>query len=102
MQGAGHPQPGTRYNGTRRTCYYPNDDVGSRALRLLHAAFRQGALFRVAASVTTGRENTVVWAIHQKTSRNGGPTNHGWPDPEYLQRLQSECASANVHGALDQ
>ena len=102
MQGPQHPQPGRWYRGTRRTCFLPNDDVGTRALRLLHAAFGQGALFRVGASATTGKDNTVVWAIHQKTRMDGGPTAHGWPDPEYLQRLQSECASANVRGALDQ
>ena len=52
-------------------------------------------------SATTGRENTVVWAIHQKTSPDGGPTRHGWPDNDYVQRLQSECAAANVTGALE-
>ena len=52
-------------------------------------------------SATTGREATVVWSIHQKTKHHGGPTQHGWPDDGYLQRLQSECAAANVRGALD-
>ena len=100
-QGAQHPQPGQPYQGTYRKCYLPMDATGSRALELLLAAFRQGGLFRVGSSATTGRDNTVVWAIHQKTSTDGGSTRHGWPDPEYLQRLQSECAAANVPGALD-
>ena len=50
---------------------------------------------------TTGKDDTTIWSIHQKTNPEGGPTRHGWPDPEYLQRLRSECAAANVQGALD-
>ena len=96
-----HPAPGQPYGGTRRVAYLPCDDVGVKCLHLLRAAFLQGQLFRVGSSVTTGRENTVVWSIHQKTNTSGGPTRHGWPDPEYLSRLKSECAAANVHGALD-
>ena len=96
-----HPQPGLPYSGTHRNVVLPNDEMGRECLRLLRAAFAQGELFRVGRSSTLGRDNTVVWAIHQKTSHEGGPTRHGWPDPEYLQRLQSECAAANVKGALD-
>lgn len=96
-----HPEPGQPYRGTNRTCYLPNDATGHRCLRLLRAAFLQGELFRVGKSATTGRDNTVVWAIHQKTSPHGGPTRHGWPDDDYAQRLQSECAAANVQGALE-
>ena len=48
------------------------------------------------SSVTTGNPSVVVWNIHQKTSRTGGATQHGWPDPSYLDRLKSECASVNV------
>ena len=96
-----HPKPGQPYRGTRRTAILPNDDVGHMCLALLVKAFDQGLLFRVGNSSTTGREDVVVWAIHQKTSQHGGPTNHGWPDPEYIQRLKSECAAAGVVGALD-
>ena len=100
MQLDQHPNPGMPYRGTRRVAYLPCDAVGSQCFGLLLAAFRQGQLFRVGSSVTTGNDNTVVWSIHQKTSTSGGPVKHGWPDPEYVQRLQSECAAANVKGAL--
>lgn len=50
----------------------------------------------ICSSVTTGKESTVVWNVHQKTSRTGGPTRYGWPDPTYLERLKSECAAINV------
>ena len=96
-----HPQPGTPYSGTRRTCFLPNDETGRRCIELLHAAFMQGMLFRVGSSGTTGKDNVVVWNIHQKTQTSGGSVRHGWPDPGYLQRLQSECAALNVRGALD-
>ena len=96
-----HPNPGMPYRGTRRIAYLPCDAVGYQCLGLLLAAFRQGQLFQVGSSVTTGRDNTVVYgSIHQKTRTRGGPVNHGWPDPEYLQRLKSECAAASVKGAL--
>jgi deltex-like protein len=96
-----HPNPGMPYSGTHRKAYVPNDADGRRALRLLEAAFMQGQTFRIGKSVTTGEENTTVWCIHQKTRTDGGPTRHGYPDPEFLQRLQSECAAANVRGALE-
>jgi deltex-like protein len=95
-QGPQHPEPGTPYHGTSRDCFYPDDDVGWRALELLRRAFAAGALFRVGQSATTGRPNTVVWSIHQKTSTTGGATSHGWPDDGYLDRLLSEVASAGV------
>ena len=95
-----HPRPGQRYHGTSRQAHLPNDDVGRQCVHLLRAAFLQGALFRIGDSATTGRKDTVVWAIHQKTSPTGGPTRHGWPDDGYLQRLQSECAAAGVKEAL--
>lgn len=100
MQSVQHPNPGQPYSGTHRKAYLPRNDEGMRMLRLLVAAFQQGELFQVGQSATTGADNTVKWAIHQKTRTDGGPTNHGWPDPDYLQRLQSECAAANVKGAL--
>jgi len=96
-----HPKPGRPYHGTSRTVYLPHNDVGTRCLALLATAFHQGALFRVGSSSTTGRDDVVVWAIHQKTAPTGGPTNHGWPDDGYLERLTSECAAAGVRGALD-
>ena len=94
------PQPGRQFRGTQRKCYYPHDAVGWAALALLRTAFEEGALFVIGSSKTTGAENAVVWAIHQKTKTHGGPPSHGWPDPEYLDRLRSECAAANVTGAL--
>ena len=88
-----HPHPGVGYSGTRRACYLPDNAEGRAALRLLKRAFQNGLLFRVGKSITNGEDNTTVWgSIHQKTSDSGGATSHGWPDPGYFNRLQSECA----------
>jgi len=79
-----------------RNVVLPNDATGQQAFALLRRAFRQGKCFAVGNSATTGRSDVVVWRIHQKTSRSGGATQHGWPDPSYLDRLKSECAAAAV------
>eukprot|EP00940_MAST-03C_sp_MAST-3C-sp2_P002351 g2351.t1 len=90
-------RPGQRYNGTTRTCYVPMTTEGAEAIELLKSAFKQGHLFRVGDSVTTGSKNQTVWAgIHQKTTTSGGQTNHGWPDPGYFGRLRNECAASGV------
>jgi len=99
-QGPQHPQPDARYKGTQRACMLPNDATGVACLGLLRTAFLRGALFRIGTSSTSGADNVVVWSIHQKTAPDGGPTRHGWPDPEYLQRLQSECAAVGIADAL--
>lgn len=96
-QGRRDPSPGLQYQGTHRTCYYPNAPVGWSCLRLLRLAFERGQLFHVGDSVTTGQTNVVVWAgIHQKTTTSGGATQHGWPDDGCLGRLQSEVASKGI------
>ncbi|KAL1518454.1 hypothetical protein AB1Y20_002746 [Prymnesium parvum] len=96
VQRAGQPEPGRAYAAARRRCFLPDDATGRRAVRLLREAFVRGVLFRVGKSLTTGEESAVVWNLHQKTSRKGGPTRHGWPDETYLMRLESECAAVNV------
>ena len=96
-QGPRDPTPGVPYRGTRRTCYYPHSPLGWSCVSLLRLAFERGQLFRIGASATTGHDNVVVWGgIHQKTAKDGGETNHGWPDDTCLQRLQSEAASKGV------
>ena len=93
-----HPDPGKIYHGSTRHVYLPCDHDGLEALRLLRLAFERGLLFRVGESVTTGKSDSVVWnGIHQKTKRDGGAANHGYPDPTFLQRLRSECALVGVH-----
>ena len=92
-----HPDPGKKYHCSTRNVHLPCDDEGREALRLLRLAFERGLLFRVGESVTTGKSDSIVWnGIHQKTKRDGGAANHGYPDPTFLQRLQSECALVGI------
>jgi len=97
VQGAQHISPGQRYEGVLRTGFYPDNEEGQACVRLLRRAFERGRAFIVGSSLTTGRENTVVYAIHQKSRSDGGAALHGWPDPTYLQRLSSECAAFGIY-----
>ena len=64
---------GTKYSGTSRVAYLPDNEEGREVLRLLKICFDRKLTFTVGTSVTTGRTNTVVWnGIHHKTSLTGG------------------------------
>jgi deltex-like protein len=93
IQSSEHPNPGMPFTGTTRTCFLPNTAEGREALSLLETAFQRRLTFCVGTSLTTGQENTVVWAsIHHKTSMHGGPTAFGFPDDTYLERLFLELS----------
>ncbi|XP_034025632.1 E3 ubiquitin-protein ligase DTX3L [Thalassophryne amazonica] len=86
-----HPNPGQPYEGTSRTAYLPDCREGRRVLNLLTRAFNQRLIFTVGQSSTSGRKNLVTWNdIHHKTSMHGGPTQFGYPDPDYLSRVRDE------------
>lgn len=91
-------RPGEPFSGTSRIVFVPSDGNGAETLALLKSAFRHGHSFMVGDSVTTGKRNTTVWRIHQKTSTSGGAARFGWPDAGYLNRLQSECVN---YGLVD-
>ncbi|XP_069378940.1 E3 ubiquitin-protein ligase DTX3L [Paralichthys olivaceus] len=91
IQKAEHPNPGQTYEGVSRVAYLPDSSEGRRILKLLIRAFDQRLIFTVGRSTTTGRNNTVTWNdIHHKTSTHGGPTCYGYPDPDYLSRVEDE------------
>ena len=88
VQGSEHPNPGQPYKGTSRTAFLPVPD-GDTAFALLKIAFDRRLIFRVGQSITTGKDNCVVWAgLHHKTSAGPGP--FGYPDPNYLVALLTE------------
>ena len=96
-QGPRMLRPGMPFGGARRTTFLPNTSEGQEACKLLQKAFVQGELFVVGDSVTTGQQNTTIWGgIHQKTSRSGGASRHGWPDPAYFDRVKQECGARGV------
>jgi deltex-like protein len=89
---------GKNFTGTARKSYIPNTKKGRILLGLLKIAFDRRLTFTVGTSVTTGEQNTVVWnGIHHKTTINGGPTNFGYPDPTYFNRVTEELASKGVN-----
>ena len=67
-----HPNRGVPYYGTRRHAYLPNNDEGQEVCQLLKRAFDAKLVFTIGRSITTGRNNVVIWNdIHHKTSTTG-------------------------------
>ncbi|KAJ8263061.1 hypothetical protein COCON_G00155180 [Conger conger] len=98
IQGEEHPNPGKPYEGTARTVFLPDCSVGRRVLKLLERAFEQRLTFTIGQSSTTGRSNVVTWNdIHHKTNRTGGPSGYGYPDPDYLNRVQDELKAKGIY-----
>ncbi|NWT00330.1 DTX3L ligase, partial [Mionectes macconnelli] len=97
VQTINHPNPGQPYHSTQRTAYLPDNVEGQEILMLLKRAFEQKLIFTVGQSRTTGAHNVITWNdIHHKTSITGGPTNFGYPDPDYLQRVRSELKAKGI------
>jgi hypothetical protein len=88
---------GRYYRGTRRTAYLPNTSEGREVLRLLTVGFERRLIFTVGSSITTGREDVVIWnGIHFKTSLDGGTACYGYPDQTYFFRVKEELAAKGV------
>ncbi|XP_029815749.1 E3 ubiquitin-protein ligase DTX3L [Manacus vitellinus] len=97
VQTSNHPNPGQPYHPTFRTAYLPDNVEGQQILGLLGRAFDQKLIFTVGQSRTTGAQNVITWNdIHHKTAMTGGPTNFGYPDPGYLQRVRSELKAKGI------
>ncbi|KAM9287398.1 E3 ubiquitin-protein ligase DTX3L isoform 2-T3 [Morus bassanus] len=97
FQTSNHPNPGRPYSAVFRTAYLPDNKEGQEILQLLRRAFDQKLIFTVGLSRTTGADGVITWNdIHHKTSRTGGPTNYGYPDPGYLQRVRSELKARGI------
>lgn len=95
--GAVHPNPGLPYQGTQRRAFLPASPRGRAILLRLMRAWDARILFSVGTSLTTGRPNSVVWGIiHHKTQIYNGPTQFGYPDPEYLSRVEGELTDAGI------
>ena len=88
---------GQAYSGTKRQGVLPDTPEGREVMRLLVCAFYRRQTFVIGTSVTTGKKNTVIWnGIHHKTSLDGGPTNFGYPDPTYFDRVKEELAAKGI------
>ncbi|XP_063256988.1 E3 ubiquitin-protein ligase DTX3L [Prinia subflava] len=97
IQTSSHPNPGQRYGPAHRTAYLPDNEEGREILKLLRRAFDQKLIFTVGQSRTTGEKNVITWNdIHHKTAITGGPTQFGYPDSSYLQRVRSELKEKGI------
>ncbi|KAJ7403293.1 deltex E3 ubiquitin ligase 3L [Pitangus sulphuratus] len=97
VQTINHPNPGKPYHSIQRRAYLPDNVEGREILMLLKRAFDHKLIFTVGQSRTTGAQNVITWNdIHHKTSMTGGPTNFGYPDPDYLQRVRSELKAKGI------
>ncbi|EKX47362.1 hypothetical protein GUITHDRAFT_106808 [Guillardia theta CCMP2712] len=97
VQVQGMPTPGKSYPGTSRIAYLPDTPEGKKVLGLLKKSFSRGLTFTIGRSVTRGVDNLIVWnGIHHKTSMTGGVANFGYPDAEYLNRVQKELADKGI------
>jgi len=91
------PSPGQSYPGTARIAYIPDTPEGQQVLGLLKKSFSRGLTFTIGRSVTRGQDNLIVWnGIHHKTSMTGGAAHYGYPDQEYLKRVQEELADKGI------
>ncbi|XP_030380902.1 protein deltex [Scaptodrosophila lebanonensis] len=93
LQTAEHPHPGRAFFavGFPRVCYLPDCPLGRKVLRFLKIAFDRRLLFSIGRSVTTGREDVVIWnSVDHKTQFNM------FPDPTYLQRTMQQLVHLGV------
>ncbi|NWR42755.1 DTX3L ligase, partial [Regulus satrapa] len=97
IQTSSHPNPGQHYRPTHRQAYLPDNEEGREILQLLRRAFNQKLIFTVGQSHTTGEKSVITWNdIHHKTALVGGPTEFGYPDSSYLQRVRSELKAKGI------
>ncbi|NXR93828.1 DTX3L ligase, partial [Hypocryptadius cinnamomeus] len=97
IQTSSHPNPGQRYGPAQRRAYLPDNKEGREILQLLKRAFHQKLIFTVGQSRTTGEQNVITWNdIHHKTNMEGGPSQFGYPDSSYLQRVRSELKAKGI------
>ncbi|CAH3022642.1 unnamed protein product [Porites evermanni] len=86
VQGEHHPNPGVPYYCYFCTFYLPDNEEGRELSVLLRRAFNANHMFTIA-------ENSIVRnGLELKTSLQGGPSNYGYPDPGYLNRLKRQLA----------
>ncbi|XP_028398988.1 tripartite motif-containing protein 45-like [Dendronephthya gigantea] len=96
IQELDHPNPGKPYEEAMHIAYLPDNKEGRKVLILLKRAFEQKLTFTIGRSETTGLNDCVVCKIEHKKSVSGGPSNFGYPDPNYLARVEQELAEKGI------
>ncbi|CAD8147464.1 unnamed protein product [Paramecium pentaurelia] len=89
---------GQHFPSTFREAFLPDTPEGRQVFRLLKMAFERKLIFTVGRSVTTGKDNRIVWnGIHHKTNLSGGVSCFGYPDPTYFSRVKEELAAKGIY-----
>jgi deltex-like protein len=97
IQGSDHPNPGVMYSGTSRAAFLPDIPEGREVAALLRICFERRLTFTVGRSLTTGRDNCIVWnGVHHKTNPSGGTQYYGWPDSSYFFRVKEELKAKGI------
>lgn len=74
-----------RYPPTHRIAYMPNTEEAKQVIKLFRTCFDRKLMFIIGSSVTTGRNNVIVWnGIHHKTKTYGGSSHYGWPVNNFI------------------
>lgn len=99
VQDDSHPHPGKPFyaKGFPRHSFLPDNDKGQRVLRMMITAFQRRLTFTIGRSITRGEEDCVVWnGIEHKTVGHDNGSGHGYPDPEYLDRVIRELEQYGI------
>ncbi|XP_058262955.1 uncharacterized protein LOC131363963 [Hemibagrus wyckioides] len=98
IQGEDHPCPGEPFKGNRFEAFLPHNKSSTKLLPLLEKAFHKGLTFTVkvgSADDDGNREGRVVWGnIPHKTNTEGGASKNGYPDFNYIRRLEEALKAA--------
>lgn len=82
--------------GFPRFAYIPDSPKGRKLLKLLQVAWQRSLVFTISRSHTTGCEDVVVWNLPHKTEIGSCNNEHGYPDPDYLNRCLRELDALGV------
>ncbi|CAL8272857.1 unnamed protein product [Lota lota] len=94
IQGEGHPSPGLPFKGRIFMAYLPGTEGARRLLPRLQEAFKRGLIFTIQRREEV---DCVNWdCIPHKTSIQGGKSQNGYPDANYLTRLSDMLTSHGV------
>ena len=76
--------------------HFSDSHFFNQVCRLLQEAWNRRLTFTIGTSATTGEEDTVIWnEIHHKTEMENH-SEHGYPDPKYLDNVLKELESQGV------
>lgn len=84
-----HPNPGSWYDGIKKTAYLPYNEEGKEILKLLKLAFKRRLIFTIKRSNNLEREDYVTWGdIPHKTEIENEKADDQNLNPEYFREIR--------------